>query len=40
MDAAVEATVRDCPACVAADKTVKTRFAPLNPVPLPAAAWK
>ena len=39
MDAAVEAAVKDCPACVAADKTVKTRFAPLNPVPLPAAAW-
>ena len=39
MDAAVEAAIKECPACIAADKTAKTRFAPLNPVPLPAAAW-
>ncbi|XP_043207010.1 uncharacterized protein K02A2.6-like isoform X1 [Amphibalanus amphitrite] len=39
MDAAVETTIKECPACIVADKTAKTRFAPLSPVPLPAAAW-
>ena len=39
MDRAVEATVRSCPTCSAADKSAKTSRTPLIPVPLPAAPW-
>ena len=39
MDREVETTVRSCPACSAADKSVKTSRTPLIPVSLPVAPW-
>lgn len=39
MDAEVEDAVKNCEVCSALDKTARTRSTPLQPVPLPAAAW-
>ena len=39
LDAAVETAVKECDACALSDKTVKSRRAPLMPVPFPDAAW-
>ena len=39
LDVAVENAVNECDACAASDKTAKPRRAPLEPVPLPDAAW-
>ena len=39
LDVAVENAVKECDACAASDKTAKPRRVPLEPVPLPDAAW-
>ncbi|KRX86542.1 Uncharacterized protein T4E_6852 [Trichinella pseudospiralis] len=40
MDHHVEVYVKNCVTCSEMDKTAKTHFAPLTPVPLPSAAWE
>ena len=39
MDADIEEAVRSCEVCAESDKTARTRSTPLQPVPLPEAAW-
>ena len=39
MDAMVESAVKSCDLCMSTDKSVKTRKAPLCPVPFPDAPW-
>lgn len=40
MDADVEVAIKSCTTCSQHDKTTITRAAPLQPVPLPNAAWE
>lgn len=40
MDAQVESLIKDCTTCSQNDKSVTTYNAPLQPVPLPDAAWE
>ena len=40
MDSDVEAAIKSCTTCSQHDKTAITRAAPLQPVPLPNAAWE